>query len=267
VQSPSVLAASLRAHDLEGAEVALVLGSGLGAFADALEGARAVPYAELDGMPTSGVPGHAGRLVLGEVGGVRVLCQQGRVHLYEGWSPAEVTRAVRAFAAVGCRGLILTNAAGGLRREWPPGTLMRVVDHVNRQGVSPLTADEAGTGSPYDEAAGAALDDAAADTGVRLERGVYAGNLGPAYETPAEVRMLARFGCDAVGMSTVCEALAGAAAGLRVCAVSCITNLAAGISAGPLSHDEVVETGLRAAGDFRALLEAAVPRVADAVRA
>lgn len=261
----AALPASLRAHGVEDVSLAFVLGSGLGVFAERLQGARAIPYGDIDGMPASAVPGHAGRLVVGEVGGVRVLCQEGRVHLYEGWSAADVTRAVRAFAEIGCRGLVLTNAAGGMRPEWPPGTLMRVSDHVNRQWTSPLRADEAGLGSPYDASLGAALEEAAASAGVRLERGVYAGNLGPAYETPAEVRMLSTFGCDAVGMSTVCEALAGHAAGMRVAAISCITNHAAGISPQPLSHDEVIEVGRRAAGDFCALLEAAVPRLEAAL--
>jgi purine-nucleoside phosphorylase len=256
------LADSLRQNGVEGARVALVLGSGLGAFAERVELAHVVPYAEIDGMPRSRVPGHAGRLVVGEVEGVRVVVQQGRVHLYEGWSALEVTRAVRAFARVGVRALVLTNAAGGLRREWTPPTLMRITDHVNLQGRTPLLPGEEGVGNPYDAAAGAALDEAAREARVPLERGVYAGLLGPTYETPAEIRWLAGFGADAVGMSTVCEAQAGHAAGMKVAAVSCITNLAAGISAGPLSHAEVEATGREAAQSFCALLQAAVPRLA-----
>jgi purine-nucleoside phosphorylase len=256
------LAASLRAHGVEGARVALVLGSGLGAFAARLEGARSIPYAELDGMPGSAVPGHAGRLALGEVRGVRVVVQQGRAHLYEGWSAHEVTRAVRALARLGVRALILTNAAGGLRREWTPPALMRIGDHLNLQGRTPLLAAEAGLGTPYDPRLGAALDEAARVAGVVLQRGVYAGVLGPSYETPAEIRMLAAFGADAVGMSTVCEAQAAHAAGMRVAAVSCITNLAAGISPEPLAHADVVAAGARIARPFCDLLEAAVPLAA-----
>ena len=259
------LAASMRAAGVEGAEVALVLGSGLGPFAERIEEACSIPYEELDDMPRSAVPGHAGRLVVGTVGGRRVVAQQGRVHLYEGWSAEEVTRAVRAFAELGVRALVLTNAAGGLRREWPPGTLMRVSDHVNRQGRTPLDASQVGFGSPYDEELGALLHEAAREAGFELAAGVYCGNLGPAYETPAEVELARRFGCDAVGMSTVAEALAAHAAGARVCAVSCITNYAAGITGEVLSHDEVMEVGRSAATRFSGLLEAAVPKIGEAI--
>lgn len=256
------LAASMRAHGVEGARVALVLGSGLGPFAERLEDARSIPYAELDGMPTSAVPGHAGELVLGEVGGVRVVVQKGRVHLYEGWTAEEVTRCVRALAEVGVETLVLTNAAGGLRRDWEPGTLMRLTDHWNRQGRTPLAPEQRGSGSPYDAEVGAALDRAAETAEVPLERGVYAANLGPAYETPAEVRMIAAFGADAVGMSTACEASAGHAAGLRVGAISCITNRASGLDDEVLDHADVVEVGRRTSARFCALLEAAVPELA-----
>lgn len=259
------LAASLRAQGCERFDVALVLGSGLGAFAERLQRASCVEFAALDGMPTSAVPGHAGRMHVGEIGGARVLLQQGRAHLYEGWSTEQVTRAVRAFAALGCRALVLTNAAGGLRREWEPGTLMRVTDHLNLQRRAPLRADERAHGCPYDASLGARVDDAARDCGVALERGVYAGLLGPSYETPAEIRMLATLGADAVGMSTVAEAAVGHACGMRVAAVSCITNHAAGIGSEPLSHAEVVETGKRAASRFAALLERALPALARSV--
>jgi len=261
------LTASLRAHDgldVETVELALVLGSGLGAFADALEDAVRVPYEELPGMPTSAVPGHAGQLVAGRVAGHRVLVQQGRVHLYEGWSPFEVTRAVRAFAACGIGGLVLTNAAGGVNRAFPPGTLMRLSDQQNWQGVSALFAGEAdprSAGLVHDPAFGAALDRVAAETDNPLEVGVYAGNLGPAYETPAEVDMARAMGADAVGMSTVLEASAAAAAGMRVVAVSCITNPAAGIAEEPLSHEEVMEVGAAVAGRFQRLLFDAVPEL------
>jgi purine-nucleoside phosphorylase len=176
-----------------------------------------------------------------------------------------VTRAVRAFGALGVRALVLTNAAGGMKRAWTPPTLMRITDHVNLQGRTALLPGEGGAGNPYDSGLGEALDEAARTGGVALERGVYAGVLGPSYETPAEIRWLASFGADAVGMSTVCEAQAARAAGMRVAAISCITNLAAGLSPGPLSHREVVEVGKQASKRFCDLLEAAVPRLAARV--
>ena len=256
------LVAALRTHRVEGARVGLVLGSGLGMLADRIEKARSIPYGDIEGMPVSGVPGHAGQLVVGRLGGVDVVAQQGRVHLYEGWSAREVTRSMRAFAAIGVESVVLTNAAGGLRREWKPGTLMRVADHINLQSETPLARTERGAGNPYDEEHGRALDNAARELGFELASGVYAGLLGPTYETPAEIRMLAWMGADAVGMSTVLEALAAHASGLRVCAVSCITNFAAGISDTPPNHAEVVEEGRKAGGRFSDLLERAVPRLA-----
>jgi len=261
----SRLAQSLRAHGVEDVKLAFVLGSGLGVFVEALSNARAVPYGELAGMPHSAVPGHAGKLVVGEIAGERVVVQQGRVHLYEGWSEFEVTRAVRAFAAVGVRGIVLTNAAGSLHADWAPGSLMRITDHLNLQGAVPLLPIERGSGCPYDEDFGLALEKGAKDAHVAVLRGVYAGLLGPVYETPAEIRMLQWAGADAVGMSTVCEALAARASGLRVAAVSCITNLAAGLSPDKLSHDEVMETGRATATRFRKLLEAAVPHLAAVI--
>ena len=242
--------------------LALVLGSGLGAFADRLEGAAATPFEELAGMPGSAVPGHAGRLVIGDCEGVRVAVQQGRVHLYEGWSPFEVTRAVRAFARAGVPGLVLTNAAGGIRRDMGIPALMRITDHLNLQGATPLFPAEAGFGSPYDAALGEALDRAAAAVDVTLHAGVYAGLLGPTYESPSEIGMLERMGADAVGMSTVAEASAARASGMRVAAISGITNAAAGISAGPLNHEEVVDAGAELAESFERLLRRAVVELA-----
>ena len=259
LEAARALADELRRCECTGFELALVAGSGLGALADELSGSTTIPFEELDAMPRSAVPGHAGRFVLGELGGRRVLVQQGRVHLYEGWSAHEVTRAVRAFALLGCRGVILTNAAGGLHEEWAPGTLMRITDHIDLQRAGPLFPAERGVGSPYDAELGARLEHAAEEAQVGLERGVYAGLLGPAYETPAEIRMLAWMGADAVGMSTVAEAAAAHAAGLRVAAISCITNHAAGIAPEPLSHDEVMAVGREASERFTRLFEAAVP--------
>lgn len=256
------LAASLAKHGVENVDVAFVLGSGLGVFADRIEKPRAIPYAEIDGMPRSSVPGHAGKLVIGEIAGVRVVAQQGRVHLYEGWSPDDVTRCVRAFARCGVSRIVLTNAAGGLHKDWPPGTLMRIRDHVNLQSTTPLAPNEAGFGSPWDLELGSVIDGAAKARRIPLVRGVYAGLSGPTYETPAEVRMLAWVGVDAVGMSTVAEALAAHASGLKVAGISCITNYAAGITADVPNHEEVIEVGRRAAQSFSDLLAAATPELA-----
>jgi purine-nucleoside phosphorylase len=169
---------------------------------------------------------------------------------------------VRAYARLGVRAVVLTNAAGSLRPEWPPGTLMRIVDHVDLQGRTPLGRAEAGAGSPYDAALGEGLERGAKEAGVRLVQGVYAAMLGPSYETPAEIRMLQKIGAGAVGMSTAAEALAAHAEGARVAAVSLITNLAAGLGSEPLTHEEVVAAGRAAAERFSALLEAATPHAA-----
>ena len=266
--SRATQSASPAAHELAGelqqreftAPVALVLGSGLGALVEQLEDARSIDYAELTHMPRSAVPGHAGKLWLGKLGGREVLCQQGRVHLYEGWSAEEVTRAVRAFALCGTRAVVLTNAAGGLHTDWKVPTLMRVVDHLNLQFRTPLGPAEAGFGVPYDDALGRAIDDAARSIGFELHHGVYAGLLGPTYESPAEIRMLQAFGADAIGMSTVAEAVAARAAGARVAAISCITNLGAGLTPAKLDHAEVVEAGRAIGKRFCELLAAAVAR-------
>jgi purine-nucleoside phosphorylase len=257
------LASSLRHHGVGAVDIAFVLGSGLGAFAERIERARVIPYAEIDGMPQSKVKGHAGRLVVGELGGVRVLAQQGRVHLYEGWSVSEVTRAVRAIAQLGCRRFVLTNAAGGIRRHWRPGLLMTIRDHINMQGRTPLARSESGYARPYDDAMTAVLHEVATTRGIALDTGVYAGLLGPSYETPAEIRMLDAFGADAVGMSTVAEVLAARACGARVAGISLITNQAAGITGEPLSHAEVMAVGNAASGPFSDLLQHAAARLAS----
>jgi len=257
------LATSLAAHGATGARIAYVLGSGLGAFAERLEGARAIGFDELPGMPRAGVTGHAGRVVMGHLSGVPVLAQQGRAHLYEGWSPATVTRSVRAYAKLGVEVLVLTNAAGGLVVDWRIPTLMRIEDHVNLQGRTPLALDERGVGCPYDPRAGDALDRTARELGIELHCGVYVGLLGPSYETPAEIRHLVTIGGHAVGMSTVCEAQAGHAAGMRVAAISCISNAGAGLVPGALNHAEVVEAGRVMADSFGRLLEASAARLVE----
>ncbi len=259
------VASNLREAGLS-AEVLCVLGSGLGGFADRLEDRVECSYADVEGLPRSSVPGHAGRFVAGTLDGVRILCAQGRVHLYEGLSPFELTLGVRAVARLGVRAALFTNAAGGLRSEWEPGTLMRITDHVNRQGGSPLLPGEGGAGNPWATEAGLgeAIDSVAEERGIAIQRGVYVAVPGPSYETPAEVRFLREFGGDAVGMSTVLEGVAAQAEGMAVAGLSCITNHAAGITAAALSHAEVLEVGRQAAARFGDLLEAVLPRFAQA---
>ncbi len=251
--------------------VAVVLGSGLGAFADRLHEPTIVPYGEIPHFPSVGVRGHAGRLVVGSLGpdGPRVAALAGRVHLYEGHSPAQVVHPVRTLWKWGVRGLMLTNAAGGIKAELSPGNLMLIVDHINLTGKNPLVGPADPRLGPrfpdmsaaYDPELCDALRAAAKDRGVALREGVYTGLAGPSYETPAEIRMLAVLGGDAVGMSTVAEVIAARHAGLRVCGVSCITNLAAGLSAEPLDHAEVEATAGEARSDFIALLEEGLSRI------
>ncbi len=257
------LANAFAKNGLERFDLAIVLGSGLGAFASAIAKSRTVSYVDIDGMARSSVAGHAGQFVIGEVGNCRVLVQQGRAHLYEGWSAQDATRAVRAFAKLGCRGVVLTNAAGGLRREWKPGTLVRITDHINMQGRTPLSMNERSSGAIYSASFGAALERGATDAGVALERGIYCGLLGPSYETPAEIRMLTNIGADLVGMSTVAEASAARASSMQVAGLSLVTNLAAGISPTKLDHAEVLAAGQAAAERITKLLLAAVPHLAE----
>lgn len=249
---------SLREQGVEGARIAFVLGSGLGAFADRIQNARVISYEDLPGMPQSSVPGHAGKLVVGELDGVQVVCQQGRVHLYEGWSVEEATRCVRALCAIGVESVVLTNAAGGSNPDWTVPTLMLIEDHLNFQGRAYIAPSQSGFLNPYDAKLGEALLQGAATAGVSMQRGIYAGLLGPTYETPSEVKMFRKMGASAIGMSTVNEALAASANGARVAAISCITNFGAGITGEKLSHEEVVDAGKQIADDFCALLEAAI---------
>ena len=230
--------------------VGLVLGSGLGAFADTLEGLTKIPYTELPHMPPPAVAGHAGNLCFGRSSGVPVVCMQGRAHLYEGHTVDRVVQGVRTMARLGVSAVLLTNAAGGLEPSWAVGDLMLVTDHVNLTGVSPLVGpndEKVGPRFPdmseaYDPHLRASLRAVAADAGIGLREGVYIALLGPSYETPAEVRMLRSFGGQAVGMSTALETIALRHMGVRVGALSCITNLAAGIGKQHLDHAEVEET-------------------------
>jgi purine-nucleoside phosphorylase len=243
-------------------DIAMVLGSGLGDYADGLEGAHAIPYGEIPHMPLSSVSGHAGNLVTGQKAGKRIVAMQGRAHLYEGNSPNEVVFGVRLMAVLGAETLIVTNAAGGISPELVAGDLMAITDQLNLTGASSLVGENDARRGPRFLDMTTAFDPALIETasgvantlGFELKRGVYAGLLGPAYETPAEVRMLRTLGADAVGMSTVLEVLAARHMGLRVLGISCISNLAAGISKGPLSHKEVQETAGRVRSRFESLL-------------
>ena len=244
------------------ADIALVLGSGLGDYANGLEGARAIPYAEIPHMPLSGVLGHAGNLVSGGRAGKRIVAMQGRAHLYEGNSPSQVVFGVRLMGLLGAETLIVTNAAGGIAQDLEAGDLMAIHDQLNLTGTSSLVGPNDERRGPRFLDMSAAYDPdlieiasgVATGLGFELRSGVYAGLLGPAYETPAEVRMLRTLGADAVGMSTVLEVLAARHMGLRVLGISCISNLAAGISDLPLSHTEVTETAARVRPRFEALL-------------
>jgi purine-nucleoside phosphorylase len=250
------------------ATVGVVLGSGLGRFGDTLTELVQLPYARIPTMPTAGVAGHAGNLCLGSVAGVRVACLQGRVHLYEGHEPVDVVFGVRLLHAIGCQAVLLTNAAGGIRASFAPGDLMVITDHLNLMGRNPLTGpnDPAGPRFPdltdaYDPGVIAAAERAAQQVGVPVRKGVYAALLGPSYETPAEVRMLRALGADAVGMSTVPEVIALRHRGVRVGAMSCITNLAAGIGDQRLTHEEVSATAQLASDRFLAVLRRWVEEV------
>jgi purine-nucleoside phosphorylase len=251
-------------------QIALVLGSGLGAFADEFESATKIPYAEIPNFPRSTAIGHAGQLVIGMVGDIPVAGMQGRVHLYEGYSAKEVAFPIRVFARMGVKAVILTNAAGGIKREFVQGKLVVIKDHINLQGVTPLTGpndDRFGVRFPdmtvaYDRRFREMTVGAGNRNGVGLYEGVYAALPGPSYETPAEIRYLRSIGADLVGMSTVPEVIAARHSGIRVLGMSCVTNAAAGILDQPLDHKEVMETGERVRGQFIALLKIVIPRIA-----
>jgi len=246
--------------------VGLVLGSGLGGLVDLLEDTISCPYDEIGGLPQSTVPGHSGRLHLGQLAGVSVAVAQGRVHLYEGYSASEVASMVRLFHQVGITTVVLTNAAGIVNANFKPGRWMVISDHLNLARQSPLT------GGPnfVDQSEVYSLElrellraESLELTGVRLAEGIYAWVNGPEYETPAEVRMLRTLGADAVGMSTVPEAIQARALGMRVAGLSCLTNYGAGLSAAPLSHEEVMAVGQKAAKELFALLESAIPAMVE----
>jgi len=272
-----------RQYDKE-IRIALVLGSGLGAFADDLENAVRIPYEEIPHFARSTVEGHAGQLVLGEVRGVPLAVQQGRFHFYEGYEMSEVTFPMRVFGRLGIETVILTNAAGSVRTSMRPGSLMLIRDHLNLMGVNPLRGandERFGPRFPdmtqvYDlELQNIAYDEAEKLANARFEkgletdlphfmwRGVYCALSGPTYETPAEIRMFRLLGANAVGMSTVPEAVAARHQGMKVLGISCITNMAAGMSDGSINHEEVMETGARVADIFKELLRRIIFRISS----
>ena len=254
-------------------KIGLVLGSGLGAFADSLTDATRVPYAEIPAFPRSTAIGHAGRMVIGHAGTVPVAAMQGRVHLYEGYSAQEVTFPIRVFGRMGIRAVILTNAAGGINVSYKQGALVVIRDHINLQSANPLVGpndDRFGVRFPdmtraYSREYRQIAREEAAKVNIPQHDGVYAGLLGPSYETPAEIEYLRRIGADLVGMSTVAEVIAARHMEMKVLAISCVTNMAAGILDQPLSHAEVMETGERVKTIFEALLRAVLPRIAQDV--
>jgi purine-nucleoside phosphorylase len=251
------------------AKVAIVLGSGLGDFAGEFEGAVSLPYREIPGFVSSTAVGHVGSLVIGKLEGTQVVAMQGRVHYYEGYSLEEVTFPIRTFKLLGIQTLILTNAAGGIDVQLNQGALMVISDHLNLMGVNPLRG-------PNDERLGPRFPDMsevysrelqelateeARSLGITVRRGIYAALAGPNYETPAEIHMLRATGADAVGMSTVPEAIVARHMGMKVLGLSCITNMAAGISEAPINHEEVIETGQRVRQTFTQLLRRVISKI------
>jgi purine-nucleoside phosphorylase len=260
--------AAVRARTAARPDVALILGSGLGALADEVDDPVALPFAALPGFPVTAVAGHAGRLVIGSLDGVPCAVLQGRFHAYEGHDPATVALPTRLLLALGARTLIVTNAAGGINRTFRPGDIMLLDDHINLMWQNPLIgAVVAGDtrfpdmSQPYDAALQGLAEQVALEEHVRLVRGVYAAVLGPSYETPAEVRMLERLGADVVGMSTVPEVIVARARDVPVLAFSLVSNAAAGLTTTPLHHDEVVAAGLEARDRFTRLLRGVIRRL------
>jgi purine-nucleoside phosphorylase len=265
------LEAAVRARTDLVPRLGIVLGSGLGGLAARVESPLVIPFADLPGWPAASAPGHAGRLLLGSIGGVPVVCLQGRLHIYEGHPPGLVVQPVLLMGRLGAPRILLTNAAGGVNVAWPPGTLMALTDHLNLTGLNPLLGtnpDELGPRFPdltdaWDPDLRARLHEAARVDGIRLEEGVYAGLLGPNYETPAEVRMLRTLGADAVGMSTVLEAIAARWAGVRLAGISLVTNPGAGVTGQPLTHEEIILAADEAAPRFERLVTRFVSLLPD----
>ena len=255
-------------------EIGLILGSGLGSFAEELSEAARVPYTVIPHFPHSTAIGHAGQMVLGYVKNAPVAAMQGRVHLYEGYSAQQVAFPIRVFKCMGVSALVITNAAGGINLEYKQGALILIRDHINLQGQNPLVGpndDRFGERFPdmthgYSKLLRDIAHQAAATLGRSLSEGIYAAMLGPSYETPAEIHYLRTIGADLVGMSTVPEVIAASHMGLKVLAISCVTNMAAGILDKPLSYIEVFETTERVRGEIVALLRAVMPGIAAHIR-
>jgi purine-nucleoside phosphorylase len=262
---------AIEARTALGPRVGVVLGSGLGAFADAVQDAVEIPYGDIPGWPASTAVGHAGTLVLGSFGGVPIAVMKGRAHLYEGVPPARVVFGVRVLGRLGVESLVLTNACGAIDPARVPGTLVAISDHLNLQGTSPLVGPNDESLGPrfpdmtdaYDPRYRALAHAAAERLGIPLGEGVYAAWLGPAFETPAEIRMMRALGADLVGMSTVPEVLAARHMGIRCLALSCVTNAAAGVLPEPIDHERVLEVGARASGDLVALLREVIPALGN----
>lgn len=252
--------------------VAVVLGSGLAGVADAVENGVEIPYGEIPHFVRSTVEGHDGKLIIGSCGGVDVVLMKGRFHFYEGYSMEEVTLPVRVFSLMGIRSLILTNAAGGAASHLSPGLLMTITDHINMMGENPLRGPNDERFGPrfpdmtaaYTPAYVEAAHEAAREIGVVLLEGVYMGLRGPSYETPAEIRMMRKLGADAVGMSTVPEVIVARHCGMKVLAISCITNVAAGLTSGEINHKEVMDIGARAGKQLAELIVRVIPRIVSA---
>jgi purine-nucleoside phosphorylase len=247
---------------------ALILGSGLGSLADRITDPVRVPFADIPGFPSATVTGHAGALIAGHLAGRRVLALAGRFHMYEGHAAALAAFPTRVLHALGAKTLIVSNAAGGIRPTLAPGDLLLIRDHVNFMFRNPLIGpNDAGEArfpdmsSPYDEALATLARGVARGEGIALTEGVYCGLLGPSYETPAEVRMLSFLGADAVGMSTVPEVIVARALGMRVLGLSCVTNMACGLSTTPITHAEVIETTARVAAQFERLVSGVIARL------
>jgi purine-nucleoside phosphorylase len=250
-------------------QIAVVLGSGLGAFADEVSGAVSIPYSEIPGFPQSTAVGHAGKLILGTVGGVKTAVMAGRFHLYEGYTAAQAAFGVRVLGKLGAKHLIVTNAAGGIGTNLSEGCLVLITDHINLQGQNPLTGPNDASLGPrfpdmteaYSVRARSIAKALGADLGVDLREGVYAALPGPSYETPAEIRYLRTIGADLVGMSTVPEVIAANHMGVEVLGISCVTNLAAGMSGKKLNHEEVLAIGERVRGSLVDLLKNVIPKL------
>lgn len=253
-------------------EIALILGSGLGDYADTMEVVETLDYHDIEGFPVSTVPGHKGRFVFGYAGGVPIVAMQGRVHFYEGYKPQDVVLPIRLMKLMGAKVLFLTNAAGGINRSFNAGDFMLITDQISMSVPSPLIGeniDELGVRFPdmsevYSRRLRKIIENAAVTAGVPLRKGAYIQTTGPQYETPAEIRAYERLGADAVGMSTAIEAIAARHAGMEICGISCISNLAAGISVNPLTHAEVQETADRVAPLFKKLVTQAIRDIHNA---